>query len=192
MLPWLPHASFPFVRHGTIFIAVVISVASCDGGRPAPAPERTEFEQLLGRLRDDNEKEIINIRAQWMGAEALVLKMGKDLEVYKHEVQDAQTETNARLDRAASELAEARAEIMALRLEPPQVANPPQSTRDRLLRAYEELWCGRKAGLVEPVEALWTRWGFASADAWAAAWAEASVSPGFDEEATARIDRLCP
>jgi hypothetical protein len=173
-------------------VAVAALVSGCDSQQAATPAARTDLDQQVSRLREDNEKELTDIRGKWLAAESQLVKMGRDFEALSKSNTAAIEAAVARIDRLETTLTDARAELLAVRSERAAPAPVPVDPSERLLRAYEELLCGRRAGTGESVAQIYARWGFETADDWAEAWQSASQSEAFERSVSARIARLCP
>lgn len=183
----------------TIALAITLAIAVLLGpgcNEPQHAPERPqtgEVDHQVNRLRDDTELEMHDLRGRWLAAEGLLTRQKLSLDEARQAIKDQTESMETRLVLMEIEFDSVRAQLEAAKTEPaPAVDESKKDRLNRLARSYEELHCLRRRGAEEDALTVYLRYGFEDADEWGAAWREAARSEAFEEEVSARVERLCP
>jgi len=158
---------------------------------PPVTSTRSEADQQVKKLREDNELEFQDLRGRWLAAKGELIRLRTELSDARATQVGVNSDLASRFERLEAGVIALGADMEALRREATQPP-APDDERTRLARSYEEIHCLRRRGAEEGVAQVYERYGFESLDAWASAWAEASRDERFEREVSARIARLCP
>jgi hypothetical protein len=174
------------------FVSIAAFASGCDtGDRGAPASARTESDQQVKKLREDNELEFQDLRGRWLAAKGELIRVKTESSANKTTQVGVNADTTGRLERIEAALIALGGDIESMRRDltaPP----PPDDTRVRLARSYEEIFCLRKRGAEEAVADVYRRYGFETLEDWASAWTLASRDETFERDVSARVQVLCP
>lgn len=180
------------LRRSLVTLLCGLAVVACDRPeRKPPPPTSTESDHQVRRLREDTEIELQDLRGRWLAFEGLLTRQRdtlRDVLARQEQDEDQLRQEVARLDVALGAMSAELALLRELATRP----EPPDDTLARLARSYEEIYCLRRQGAEESVGAVYPRYGFSSAEAWAEAWQRAARSESFEREVASRVERLCP
>ena len=171
---------------------VLISMGCEQKSAPIIQTSRTEIDQQVLKLREDNETEFRDLRGRWLAAEAQLIQLKKALET-------ARSEQNREIRSIREAVQLLDTEMMASRnsVGASGTSKLPSSTyvvseEVRLRRSAEEIICLRRRGADEDVADVYPRYGFADESEWSFAWATRLQEADFDADLFARVDTLCP
>ena len=193
-LPYEAIASYASGMCRSILISVAIALATfaCEQQAPTPVPAtRSESDQQVLKLREDNEVEFQDLRGRWLAAEAQLLQLKKSLDSTNSAALSERTALRESLQLLETEMMSIRAAIGGVSggIVASTVTIPE---RERLRRSAEEIICLRRRGADEQVAEVYSRYGFADEREWSAAWLRHASNAGFEAELFARLKSLCP
>ncbi|MEC8023429.1 MAG: hypothetical protein VX223_05805 [Myxococcota bacterium] len=172
-------------------VSVILAIA-CEQKEPqSTVNTRTEADQQVRKLREDNETEFKDLRGRWLAAEAQLIQLKT---LFEEANGTSKTERNAL--RESIQLLET--EMMSMRTAIGGVSVGGVSSvvtipeRERLRRSAEEIICLRRRQADEQVTSVYGRYGFADEAEWSAAWLRYATNSNFEAELFVRLKSLCP
>ena len=175
-----------------LVILVVLVAFGCEQkAPPAVQTSRSEVDQQVRKLREDNETEFTDLRGRWLAAEAQLIQLKKALDDSRSESARELRAMREAVQLLDTEMMVSRSTV-ALSASGTATAllNAPEYLR--LRRSAEEIICLRRRGADEDVADVYARYGFANEAEWSFAWATRTQVPEFEAELFMRVETICP
>ena len=179
-----------------LLYTVFLVLGACEPEPPTPVVgQRTESDQQVRKLREDNEAEFKDLRGRWLAAEAQLIQLKKGLS-------KTSGQTKSELDKVSEAIQALETEMLSMRSALGGTtglnsgaglsATVSLPERERLRRSAEEIICLRRRGADEQVVEVYERYGFTDEKSWSVAWSRHATNAAFESELFARLKALCP
>jgi hypothetical protein len=178
------------VKHFPILL-VLLTLGCEQKAPPTVQTSRTEVDQQVRKLREDNETEFTDLRGRWLAAEAQLIQLKRSLDDTRSDQARELKAMREAVQLLDTEMMTSRSTLGVASLGTHSgLLNSPEDVR--LRRSAEEIICLRRRGAYEDVADVYARYGFESESDWSFAWATRIQVPKFEAELFSRLEVLCP